>query len=157
MRSDLRDKLRHRARFHQRRAHRIANKVMHKTLLAKAHFGLCRMHVGINLSRRRFQEQQYDRKHGGGNDVAICLCQRMLHDTIAHQPLIHEDKDGVSVELLQLRFRDKTMQPHLSRNGRFIVFGPAPRWSFGNSNSLKVTFSSDGDELIEGIASEHLI
>ena len=106
-----RQKTSRRARFDNRIANRVANKIMHKCLLPKPHFRLRRMHIHIHLLRRHFQKQQYHRKRRGRNHIAVRLGQRMQNRSIANQPLIHEHIHRITIQFLQLRPRNKAVQP----------------------------------------------
>src|SRR5437588_4805218 len=81
----------------------------------------------------------------------------MLHKAIAHQSSIDEDEDGIPIQLLQLRLGYEAMQPHFTWNSRLVTFGSTPWWRLGNSRSLQVTFCSNRNELIEGIAPKNLV
>ena len=51
-----------RARVHQLVADGVADEIMHKARLAKAHLRLGRMHVDVDLFRRHFEKHQDDRE-----------------------------------------------------------------------------------------------
>src|SRR4051794_17009153 len=81
----------------------------------------------------------------------------MLHQAIAHKSLIDEDEDGISVQLLELRFGYEAMQPHFARSLRLVIFASPPWWRLGNSSSLQVSFCCNGNELIERVAPKDLV
>ena len=70
---DFRKKLRNRARFHQRRARRVAHKIMNYTLLPEADLGLGRMNIDIDLRSRHFEEQQNHRKNRRRQNIAVSV------------------------------------------------------------------------------------
>src|SRR5262249_17904712 len=117
---------------------RVTYEIMHECLLAEADFCLGWMHIRIDLGSWKLQEQENHRKNGWRKNVAIGFGQRVLHKTVANQPSVHEDEDGVAVQLLQLRFRDKAMKAHLTRSRRFIVWIPPPGRRLWQTNSLEI-------------------
>src|SRR5438270_13630824 len=127
LRADLAGKLRHRPRLHQGGANAVANEVMDERLLAEANLSLGGMNVNIHLARRHLQEKQHHRKNGRRNDVAISLSQRALNQPVAYQSVVHKNKDGIAIQLLQLRLAYKTMDAQLSRL-RLGVILIAPPW-----------------------------
>src|SRR5579884_2616395 len=119
---DLDRELRHRTRFHQRRANRVSYEIVDGRLLAEANFGLRGMHVDVDLGRRHLQEEQDDRKNRGRQDVAVSLGDRVLDQAIANQAAIYENENRVAVELLNFWFRNKAVEVKLSRRGWLLTF-----------------------------------
>src|ERR1022692_2421884 len=111
---NLRRKLRRRTRLHQCRPHRIPHKIVQHGRLPKAPLGLRGMHIHIHLARRQLQKQQHHRIHRRRNNISISLRQPMLYQPVANQPSIHEYINRVAIQLLDLRLRNKPMQPHLA-------------------------------------------
>ena len=140
--SDLSRKLRHRTRLHQRSANAVAYEVMDEGLLSKADLSLRGMHIRVHLCRRHLQEQQHHGEDRRRNDVAIRLSKGMLYQAIAHQAMVHENKNGIAVQFLQLRLRHKSMQPHFPGRGWFILSRSAPGRGFGNASPFQIGFGS---------------
>src|SRR5262249_29954141 len=92
LRRDLARELRNWPGFHQSRAHRFAHEVVYKRLLSETHLDLRRMHIGVNLLIRQLDEQENDRKDGRRQNVAISLCDCVLHQAVTNQSPIDEDK-----------------------------------------------------------------
>src|ERR1700679_2004043 len=90
--------------------------------LTEAHLGLRRMHVDVDFRGRHLEKEHHDWVDGGRNDIAIGLGQRMLHQAVANQASVHKNKDGVAIELLDLRPRYEAMQLDLAFYGLFRLF-----------------------------------
>ncbi len=126
--------------------------------LPEAHLGLRGMHVDIHFGERHLQEEQHHRINRRRDDVAVGLGQRVLHQAIADQPAIHEDEDGVAIELLDLGPRNEAVQLHLAAapaadNPRLRRHGGGcgrPTRSSGSS-ALK------RDQLVERLLAEDLV
>src|SRR6266700_3289003 len=159
-------KLRHWARLHQRRPHRIAQKVMRHGLLAKADLGLRGMHIHIDFRIGHLDEQQHHREYRGRQDVAIGVRQSMLDQAVADQPAIHERVDRIPVQLLDFRLGNKSVYaqtPWIYRGTgvapvfRIVFFYTSPRRRLWKADARERQFRSYGNELIENILSKHLI
>src|SRR5882672_7781083 len=159
LRVDLGQKLRYGPRLHQRSARRIAHKIVDHTLLPESHFGSRRMDVNINLSGWHLQKKQDDRKNRWRQDVAVSVGQRMLNKTIADQPSVDKNKNRITVELLDFRLGNKSMQTNFAgfRSLRFFFRIAAPgRW-LRQADALQRLDRSQWNQLIESLLSENLV
>ena len=86
--------------------------------------------------------------HRRRNDVAIGLGQRVLHHAVANQPAIHEDEDGVAIELLDLRPRDKAVQLDLAFHRLLRLFLSLRRHGGGCGSPMR----SSGSSALSGIS-----
>ena len=163
MRAHLRHKLRHRTRLHQRRAYRVANKIMHHALLPETYLGLRGMHIHVYLARRQLQKQQHHRIHRRRNNIPVSLGQRVLQQPVANRAPIHKHKNRIAIQLLNLRLRDKSMNPHLpriwcwERFAVFIGFPAPPRRRLRQSHALQRLPRRHGNQLIQRFFAEDLI
>ena len=98
----------------------------------------------------------------------------MLNETVANQSPIHENKNRIAIEFLNLRLRNKTVQPHLAKivwSGRprprsitFAVCGcincnwlAPPRWRLRQSDPLQRLRRRERNQLIQHLASKNLV
>ena len=163
MRPHLGHKLRHWTRFHQRRPHRIAHKIMQHALLPEPHLGFRRMHIHIHLGCRQLQKQQHHGIHRRRNNISIRLGQRMLNQTVANRPPVHEHENRIAVQFLNFRLRNEAVNAHLARLGRenlfsiFASFFPPPGRRLRQSHPLQRLPRSHGNQLVERFLAEYLI
>src|SRR5271165_3042317 len=100
------------------------------------------MHVDVNLGERHLEEEQHNGINRGRKDVAISLGERMLHHAVADEASVDEDKDGVAIELLNLRTRDESVQADLAGRGSLRLFLvvlrlAAPRRTLRQADAIK--------------------
>ena len=96
----------------------------------------------------------------------------MLNETVANQPSIHENVNRIAIELLNLRLRNKPMQPHLAeivsrgappanchpRPQRIRIARVAPpRWRLRQTDTLQGLHRRERNQLVERLASKHLV
>src|SRR5713101_9993509 len=175
LRANLRQKLRYRPCLHQRRPYRLPHEIVNHCLLAETHLGLRRVHIHIHLGSRHLNKEQNDGIHRRRQNVAIRLGNPMLNETVANQPPIHENKNRIAIELLNLRLGNKTVQLTLAEIGcvrfyrkrgrRFAgggaratrVSGTPPRWRLRQADTLQRLHRREWNQLVKGLASKHLV
>ena len=114
LRADLRQELRNRPCFHQRGPYRFSDEIVNHRLLAEPHLGLRGMHIHIYFGRWHFDKKQNHRIDRWRQNVAIGLGDRMLNETVANQPPVHENKNRVAIKLLNFRLGYEAMQAHFA-------------------------------------------
>src|SRR5271165_5749471 len=124
------------------------------------------MHVDVNLGGRHLEKEQHHGIYGRRNDVAISLGERVLHDAVANEASVDEDKDGVAIELLNFGARDEAVQADLAGHRSLwfllvvvyiILWLATPRWRLRQSDAIERQQRAEGDELVERLLAEHLI
>ena len=107
-------------RFHQRGANRIAHEIMHHALLAKADFGLRRVHIDVHFAAGQIEKQQHHRENRGRQDVAVGLDDGVLDQAVADQASVDEDVDRVAVEFLDFGLGDKAVHAEFAEVWRIL-------------------------------------
>ena len=175
MGADLDRELRHRTRFHQRGAHRVAHEIMHHALLAEADFGLRRVHIDVHFAAGQIEKQQHHRENRGRQDVAVSLDDGVLDQAVADQASIDEDVNRVAVQLLDFGFGDKAVHPEFAEAGTSssassLVTGfsragrprhssslAAPGRRLRQADAFQRLHRGNGNQLVEDFLAENLV
>ncbi len=83
------------------------------------------MHIDVDFFRIAIQKQQREWEAGRWNQVVICGRDGVQQQLVPNEPPIHEEIDGIAVELLDLRTADESTQPEPARERSFLGF----RWN----------------------------
>jgi hypothetical protein len=86
---------------------RVHDQRAHESGIAKAHFGLGRMHVDIDLTRRNRDEQREQRMPVARQVVGIGCAHRAKQKLVAHRPLVDEQILAERIGARQRRQRGK--------------------------------------------------
>ena len=129
---------------------------MHQRLLPEAHLGLRGMHVDVHLRPWHLQKQQHHRIHRAGQNIAIGLGDGVLHQPVADEPLVHENKDRVAVQLLDLGLRHKSVQSQLARRRRLVIFTALPRRRLRQSSVLQLSVRRHRQQLVQRLLAKDL-
>src|SRR5579864_8857642 len=89
--------------------------------MLEAHFGFRRMNVYIDIFVRNRQEQNHYRKSSRGQDIPVCLADRMKNDLVADQPSVDEEEHRIPVVLLNVRPRCKQVNLHAGAAELFLI------------------------------------
>src|SRR5438874_1494247 len=85
----------------------------------------------------------------------------MLNEAVANQAAIYEGVDGVAVELLDLRLRNKSVESQTPGLGRrtavLVLFFAPPRRRLWQPDVSQWQFCGDRDQLVQRLFPENLI
>ena len=79
----------------ERAADRRLHRALHDPAVVKAHLGLRRVHVHVDIAAREHDLQQQRRAHAGGNHRAICELRGANDSRIAHRATL-DGEEGAS-------------------------------------------------------------
>ena len=152
--------LRHGAGLHQRSPNRVAHKIVHNRLLAESDLRLRRMDVYIYLRIGQLQKNQDYGINRRRKDVAISLGKRMLDEPITDQTPVHKHKNRITIQLLDFRLGNKSMNAQLAKprgTTFFLLFCSAPGWRLRQANVFERLHRGHRNHLFESFFTEHLV
>ena len=84
----------------------------HEARIAKAHLGLGRVHIDVDLARFAFDEEGDDRVPVGGQEIEVGPAQRARERLVAHGAAVDEDELLARVRTAIGRQADPAQEPH---------------------------------------------